>query len=610
MVGSGRVSHDVAAHAEPMLFDGIRVTSPWEGLYRAMVCVDTRAQVAPDDASFVGVVTAVGADEWTPLVAAHARMLATGRYREVLERHGWDVDLLPVVDPPVGAMRHPQGQPGTTVPETSGEPTRGADTEGVSAAVTPNVAPNGVVTVVAAPGGDVGIVAPVGHPVRDTAGALPGAHWDGTVAAWRMPLSHEGALALRAILTGHKVGIEPGIAAALKAAADSPDTTGPAVTLSGERIEIRFNHTPARQDDVKRMAQARWDGPHGCWHTTEAHVGGVLRFAKTHQMQVAPEVAAMVEVRTEPFDYDGTIDGLRGVPVSELAFVRSVPAKGDGKRRVPSLEERLAEYGVESVYDLLSVVPFRYQDRSKQDPIRDLVVGDQVGFLARVTKVGQYDRVKRMIRFTVADGTGELSITFFNASWMMYRFRVGDEVVVFGRLDVWNGGGRSVKQMASPLMDPVGDDTAMIVPVYPQSEKSKVTTWDLHGAAMEAVRRLGELADPFPDDLKTTHDLMDRGEAYKQVHAPDSLGLAGRARTRLAFDELFRMQMALGMRRHATADATGVVHQPTNILTKQFLGGLRFEPTGAQKRVLGEIRDDLLRPHPMNRLLQGDVGVW
>lgn len=565
-------------------------------LRSVIVWLDEHGTIAEQDTTFVGIAASLPVDEWVPAAALRAFDLTTGDYRNQLEDAGWDVDLIPT----------PLAAPSTQQPV--------APSTSQNLDETPEAADNTpvqqIIEVVPAPDGDVGIIAPPGHPVREQMRDVPGAQWDSTVAAWRVKVSRESALALRAVLTGHVIGIDRDVAARLKVAAETPvENLGPAITLTSDRIEIRFAHTPARQDDVKRMAGAVWDGPNGCWHTAPAQVAGVLRFATTHTMVVAPEIHALAAAKDEPFDYDGTIDGLRGVPVSELAFVRAVPARGEGKRRVPSLEERLADYGVESVLDLLSVVPFRYQDRSRQVPIRDLIVGEQVGFIARVIKVGQYDRVKRMIRFTVADGTGELSITFFNMPWLMHRFRVGDEVVVFGRLDVWNGGGRSVKQMSNPIMDPVGEDTAMIVPVYPQSEKSKVTTWDLHGAAMEAVRRLGDLQDPFPDDLKTTHDLIDRVEAYREVHAPSSVEKAERARTRLAFDELFRMQMALGMRRHATADETGVVHNPTGILTDQFLGGLRFSPTGAQTRVLDEVREDLLRPHPMHRLLQGDVGA-
>lgn len=600
---------------------------PWRILQEALAAVDAAGHVHPEHLSFVSVAAVVDLSDWTPNVAIAASDLLTGPYRDVLEASGWDVDLFPrprnlnrapstgyhplasvgSADEPVQdtsvatAADTTAANPSATLTPTTTTPTPGA----------PTVAVEDLVVLRSDNPTQVTLSAAVGHPARTAASALPGARWDGERQLWCLPVARDTALALRGFLTGHKVGIDKDTAARLKAAADTdPAAQAPTVTLTGGRIEFRFTHTIDRQTDVKRFASADWEGDAGCWVATEANAIGAIKFATTHGLRVADEVTALAAVRDTPFDYDGTIDGLRGVPLSELAFVRAVPARNIGrKNEVPSLEDRLVEYGIDSVYDLLMTIPFRYQDRKKQVPIRDLKVGDErVGFLARVTKVGQYDRVKRMIRFTVADGTGDLTITFFNMPWLMHRFRVGDEVVVFGRVDVWNGGARPVKQMTNPLMDPVGDDTALIVPVYPQSEKSKVTTWDIHGAAMEAVRRLGDLQDPIPTDLKETHGFIDRSDAYKQVHLPDTVELAEYARTRLAFDELFRMQTALGLRRHATADETGVVHTPTGVLVDQFLGGLRFTPTGAQSRALAEIREDLLRPHPMHRLLQGDVG--
>ena len=591
-------------------------------LHRVIDWLDRHGDIAPEDASFFAVAASLPVQEWTPSAVERAHLLAAGRYRPQLEEAGWDVDLIPT--PAAGAFA-PQADPANPrarTGESASEDPRIRETEPVEPVEdrpvpTDNkgVDENTLVRIVAAPDGDAGILAPIGHPVRDGMGSIPGARWDGTVGAWRMAVSRESALALRALLTGHQLGIEPAIAARLKDAANTPtETLGPDITLApngdegDERIEIRFAHTTQRQDDVKRMTKAQWDGPAGCWYTDTTQVTGVLKFAAAHGFTTSPTVQTLAERKHEPFDYDLTIDGLRGVPVSELDFVRAIPARGQGKKRVGSLAERLTDYGVESVYDLLSVIPHRYMDRSKQVPIRDLRVGEKVAFLARVTDVGMYDRVKRMVRIRVADGTGDMTITFFNQAWMAFRFRKGDEVVVYGKVDVWSGGGRTVKQMTNPTMDPVGDDPAMIVPVYPQSEKSKVSTWDLHGAAMEAVRRLGGLQDPMPEDLKTEHALMGRLDAFREVHAPADIATADRARTRLAFDELFRMQMALGMRRHAVADETGVVHQPTGVMTGQFLSGLRFNLTDAQKRVLGEVRDDLLRPHPMHRLVQGDVG--
>lgn len=562
--------------------------------------------------------TALADDDWTPLVAYRAWTLLTTIYRPVLEDAGWDVDLIPAPPTPPPVNRFPARGYAPVTPVLFDVPGRAAPASPQAQAATtapaqpPTGAPGRPAPVVSLAHDHTGsphaaIITTTGHPLRQTLRTIPGATWNGT-DGWLIPITRRAALALRTALTGHHPNIAADAAAALKRAANS--TGEPDITLGLDknnepRIEIRFEHTAQMQADVKHHVGATWDGPANCWAAKPTRIEDVLRFAENHDLVLHPDVRQMAETRYAPFDYDGTIDGLRGVPVTELNAVAAQPARG----KTPSLADRLAEFGIEDVYSLLSHVPFRYMDRSNTTPLTQLPVGEEVGVLATVSSVGQYQREKRLVRITVNDGSADLSVTFFNAPWAAHRFRQGEEVAIYGRLDVYTGGGRRVLQMTNPIMDPIGTGKAMIVPVYPQSAKNSVTTWDLHSAAMEAVRRLGDLADPLPDDLRERHSLMPRIEAYRQVHHPDTLDLAAAARERLAFDELYRMQLALGLRRHAVADETGVVHRPTGVLSKQFIEALAFDLTGAQKRAMAEIIADLKRPHPMHRLLQGDVGA-
>ncbi|NAZ87442.1 ATP-dependent DNA helicase RecG, partial [Kineococcus indalonis] len=560
--------------------------------------------------------------------------LLTGPYRAELEAAGWDADLLaePAADPAAtrpggavvdGARPDPGVEAGPAtrpdpraVQEPADRPAQQPVRQPVPGPASPAPAePAGVVQVavrerpLAPAQRTVVCTTSAAHPLRTELRALPGATWDGQ-GAWLLPLTRRTALALRRALTGHRVQLLGDAREALRAAADSP--AGPDVTVvegpGAERsLAIRFEHTAVLQDDVKRTCAARWDGSSGSWRADADKVDDVARFAHRHGLVLDAGVEALAAERDAPLRYDGTVDGLRGVPVTELHAVRSKKARG----KTPSLAERLAEFGIESVYDLLMHVPLRYLDRSTVLPIRKLRehVGETVGLLARIDSVGQYDRTKRLLRVQVNDGTAALTVTFFNSPWLARRYRPGDEVSVYGRVEAFTPrSGKPVLQMTNPLMDPIGDNPATIVPVYNQSAKSNVTTWDLHSAAGEAVRRLGELSDPLPAEVRERHALVDRAEAYRQVHHPDDLDVAARARDRLAFDELLRMQIALGLRRHATAAETGVAHAPTGELTGAFLARLPFPLTGAQTRALEEVRTDLTRPHPMHRLLQGDVG--
>jgi len=532
-------------------------------------------RLLPDDVRLLGGALDRDPDTWPAIATRLVWERLTTAYRDLLENAGWDVDLLP--EPHLDTT--PDERAPEPVPTTAGP----AITVAVEAAT-------------------IAVTLTPGHPAHSRLRTLPGASWNGD-DTWHYPLNPRTAAALRIALTGHRPTMRADAAARLRAAVETP--AGPDITVAADRIEIRFIHTRERQDDVKRKVGATWDGPADCWYAPISKAEEALRFAEAHDLTANPDVHTLAAAKYAPFDYDLTIDGLRGVPVTELHTVQAVPARGKTK----SLADRLADFGVSTVYDALSLVPNRYLPRNTNVRIRDLVVGEQVGFLAKVTKTGQYDRVRKMVKFSVSDGTAEIVVTFFRSPWMAGRFRTGDEVAVYGRLDVWTGGKQRILQMSNPIMDPVGEDLSLVVPVYPQSAKNGITTWDLHGPAMEAVRRLGDLQDPLPADLRTKHNLMDRRDAYMQVHRPDTVDQARQARDRLAFDELLRMQLALGLRRNAAAAETGVVHRPTGDLTSQFLTALPFPLTGAQSRALDEIREDLLRPHPMNRLLQGDVGA-
>lgn len=327
-----------------------------------------------------------------------------------------------------------------------------------------------------------------------------------------------------------------------------------------------------------------------------------------------PAPAAQDEpVPTTPFVYDGSIEGLRGIPITDLASV------GDGK-----VAERFIGCGLSTVYDLLMHVPNRYIDRTNRAPISAHTVGETCTVIARVVS-SQSDTTRngqRIARIVVEDHTGSITATFFNAAWQAKRYKKDDEVVVQGRLDMWvsQDGQRRVLQMSNPLMDKTGDEFAPVVPVYPQfgestaaangdrKWKATLTTWQIHRAAMEAVARMGDLTDPVPAPTVQRRDLLARAEAYRLVHHPRQAGDEETARTRLAYDELLRMQLALGMRRAVTGARPGIAHAPTGHLTAALLTRLPYALTGAQTRAVAQITASMTQPTPTSALLQGDVG--
>ncbi|MCU0270953.1 MAG: ATP-dependent DNA helicase RecG [Acidimicrobiales bacterium] len=274
----------------------------------------------------------------------------------------------------------------------------------------------------------------------------------------------------------------------------------------------------------------------------------------------------------------------------------------------PAGVEALAKVGVHNVLDLLTYYPRRWIDRGRQADIDTLAAGEEAMVLARVRSASsrQTRNRRRMVVVEVTDGTGSLSVTFFNQPYRERQLRPGTEVVLFGKVELFRGR----RQMTNPLVDLVGDRTGRIVAVYPQSEKAGVDSEQVDRWMVEVLDRSGVFEDPVPPPVLERHGLVDRTTAFHDIHRPDSMRAKERARERLVFDELLRVQLTLVARKRELERTTpGFRHQVAGALVDRFLAELSFELTGAQRRAIADIGADLAEAHPMHRLLQGDVGA-
>jgi ATP-dependent DNA helicase RecG len=287
---------------------------------------------------------------------------------------------------------------------------------------------------------------------------------------------------------------------------------------------------------------------------------------------------------------------------------------------------QLEQWGVETVLDLLTTFPRRYIDRTRKADVSGLEVGSEAAILAEVQRVRTRPARNRriVVTITVRDDTGAMDVVFFNQPWRAKQLLEGTEAIFWGKV----GDYRGTRQMVNPVVDVVaGVDepvvgrqrrTLRILPVYPASAKAGLTSWEIGTFVEEALRRAGDLVDPLDDAWRTSLDLWDRTAAMRAVHGPESLDVIAPARRRLVFDELFRLQLALVLRRRAFEhNARALRHDvsPREItgavggtLVARFLAALPFELTTAQRRTLAVIVADLAGPFPMHRLLQGDVG--
>jgi len=286
-----------------------------------------------------------------------------------------------------------------------------------------------------------------------------------------------------------------------------------------------------------------------------------------------------------------------------LAEISVERLSGVGPKKV----EGMAAMEIRTVLDLITHYPRRYLDRSRQVAVGELKVGQEALVLATVRRVkSRPTRQRRMIvEIDLSDGTSYLHCVFFNQPWRAKQLREGVEALLFGKLESYRGR----RQMTNPVVDLVGDRTGRIVPIYPQSEKAGLTTWEIGVWVAEALRRAGELADPLPEDWRRRLDLAGRTWALNQIHDPESMATVEVARRRLVVDELLRLQVALVMRKRLVErESKGIRHCVTGKLVRAFQDNLPFAMTKAQERAVAEISVDLEGPHPMHRLLQGDVG--
>jgi ATP-dependent DNA helicase RecG len=323
------------------------------------------------------------------------------------------------------------------------------------------------------------------------------------------------------------------------------------------------------------------------------------------------------------------------MPGRKLRQLAELPVTVLDKVGAASARE-LAELGIETVLDLLTHYPRRYIDGTRLAPLSELAEGDTASVLATVRRVnrppsGRYRRGPSRVELDINDGTGGSKVVFFNQTWRAKQLPVGTLALFFGKLGTY----RDSRQMVNPTVEVVraaagvddedesgngsgADDDARgrIYPVYPLSEKADLTSTRITKFMAEALKRAGDFAEPLHARWRSRFELIDRTQAFHDIHQPASMAEREPARRRLAFDELFRLQLALVLRqRRLESDARGIRHvldstvegEPS--LLDQFLSGLPFEPTNAQRAAVAAIADDLAGPLPMHRLLQGDVGA-
>jgi ATP-dependent DNA helicase RecG len=273
-------------------------------------------------------------------------------------------------------------------------------------------------------------------------------------------------------------------------------------------------------------------------------------------------------------------------------------------------------FGIKTIGDLMRHYPRRYMVRGELSDISALHEGDETTILAQVYSAStrpMRGRKGSMLEVVVTDGTDKLSLTFFNQAWREKDLKVGRQGLFAGKVGVFN----NKKQLAHPdyEMIPDGSDVDSAVegfagkylPVYPAS--GKMPSWKISQCAQLAIGSLEEIQDFLPASIREKHNYPSLHQALVQLHQPADLDHAELSRERLTFDEAFLLQSLLVMRRIELKKLNSTSRKRiSGGLLDAFDATLPFELTAGQLAVCKEIESDLSQPHPMHRLLQGEVG--
>jgi ATP-dependent DNA helicase RecG len=297
----------------------------------------------------------------------------------------------------------------------------------------------------------------------------------------------------------------------------------------------------------------------------------------------------------------------------------SMPLKTLDKRLGPRLVSTLNKKGLRRLGDILFLLPRCYEDRRKLNTIAELEPGAR-GVTVGVVRAADFvpgRGGKRMFRAVVADRSGSIAATYFNAGpWLKSRFTVGKRIVLSGEVRATMSG----REMAHPEIEPAEDLESnsvhfnRIVPIYPGFERAEQRSFrDL--AAQVGDKYAQALEDPLPPDLRRRLELMELPEALRFIHFPhgeaDLEALDSHqspAHRRLAFDELFFLQLGMALKRQGVKAEEGISFDVSPARLDTARAALPFQLTDAQARVVQEIARDMAKPEPMNRLVQGDVG--
>ncbi len=346
------------------------------------------------------------------------------------------------------------------------------------------------------------------------------------------------------------------------------------------------------RDYARLSPTSRAEVLQGLWKRIQSEYPELSHPKKTRKASKTPQATSPAPAASKP----------QTAPAALEAPLTVLPGVG------PRNAQLLARLGLHTLGDMLYYYPRRYEDYSQLKPIKNLWYGEQVTVIGVIKSV-ESRNVRpglTLVEAILADSSAAMRLIWFNQPWLVNRLKVGEVISVSGKVEQYLG--RLV--MNNPQWEPVDVEslhTRRIVPIYPLTE----------GISQKTLRTLmnqvvtywaPRLPDPLPAAVREEAQLLELGQAILHVHFPDSQEHLRAARQRLAFDEIFYLQMGVLRQKQDWQQASARRFEIPPDRLAERLASLPFSLTSAQRRVLEEITRDLASGHPMNRLLQGDVG--
>jgi ATP-dependent DNA helicase RecG len=283
----------------------------------------------------------------------------------------------------------------------------------------------------------------------------------------------------------------------------------------------------------------------------------------------------------------------------------------------PALEKKLAAIGITSIQDLLFHLPMRYEDRTRVTLAARAQIGEHMQFEGEVTSCEIQFGKRRSLRCSLRDSSGSMTLRFFHFSAAQKEsLAVGTQLRVYGEVKHGRGGFEIFHPEYKPLAQVSAETSDTLTPIYPTTEGLlQPRLRSIIAQAVDLVVSKESIEDYLPTELIAKLKLASLSAAITHIHRPPADAFGGwdreapnPGRDRLAFEELLTHRLSLRRLREDSDAQAAPQFVGENQLLRGFVANLPFELTSGQRRAFAEISDDLARPTPMLRLLQGDVG--